>query len=66
MSTEGSVLAVGSRSLFESALLGRIRDGRCDNDDATFDCFPIIYIDGCISVMGEVNAAAGRSSFERA
>ena len=41
-----------------------IRDGRCDNDDATFDCFPLIYIDGCISVMAEVNAAAGRSSFE--
>ena len=43
-----------------------IRDGCCDNDDAIFDCFPLIYIDGCISVMEEVNAAAGRSSFERA
>ena len=42
-----------------------IRDGRCDNDDATFDSLPLIYIGGCISVMGEVNAAAGRSSFER-
>ena len=43
-----------------------IRDGRCDNDDATFDSFPLIYIGGCISVTGEVNAAAGRSSSERA
>ena len=41
-------------------------DGHCDNDDATFDSFPLICIEGCISVMGEVNAAAGRSSFERA
>ena len=43
-----------------------IRDGRCDNDDATCDSFPLICIGRCISVMGEVNAAAGRSSFERA
>ena len=43
-----------------------IRDGRCDNDDATFDSFPLICIGGCISGMGEVNAAAGRLSFERA
>ena len=43
-----------------------IRDGRCDNDDATFDSFPLICIGGYISVMGEVNAAAGRSLFERA
>ena len=43
-----------------------IRDGSCDNDDATFDSFPLICIGGCISVMGEVNAAAGRFSFERA
>ena len=43
-----------------------IRDGRCDNDDATFDSFPLMCIGGCISVMGEFNAAAGCSSFERA
>ena len=42
------------------------RDGRCDNDDATFDSSPLSYIGGCTSVMGEVNAAAGRLSFERA
>ena len=28
-----------------------------------FDSFPLIYIGGCISVMREVNAAAGRLSF---
>ena len=28
-----------------------IRDGRCDNDDATFDSFPLIYIGGCVSVL---------------
>ena len=50
-----------SRARFSVA----IRDGRCDNDDVTFDSLPLIYIGGCISVMGEVNAAAGRSSFER-
>ena len=43
-----------------------IRDGRCDNDDATFDRFPLLYIGKCISAMGEDNAAAGRLSFERA
>ena len=42
------------------------RDGRCDNYDATFDSFLLLYIGGCIRVMGEVNAAAGRLSFERA
>ena len=40
MSTEGSVLAVGCRSLFESAqLLGRDSRGHCDNEDAIFDNF---------------------------
>ena len=42
------------------------RDGCCSNDDATFDSFPLLYIGGCISVMGEVEAAADRLSFERA
>ena len=42
------------------------RDGRCDNDDATFDSLSLLYIGGYISVMGEVNAAAGRLSFGRA
>ena len=46
--------------------LVEIRDGRCNNDDAAFDSFLLIYIGGCISVMGELNAAAGRSSFEKA
>ena len=41
-----------------------IRDGLCDNDDAIFDSFPLICIEGCISIIGRVNAAAGRSSFE--
>ena len=43
-----------------------IRDGRCDNDDATFDSFQVLYIGKCLSVIGEDNAAAGRLSFERA
>ena len=30
------------------------------------DTFPLIYTGGCIRIMGEVNAAAGRLSFERA
>ena len=37
-----------------------IRDGRCDNDDATFDSFPLICIGGCISVIGESEVAACR------
>ena len=46
-----------------------LRDGRCDNDDAKFDSFsfiPGIYFGGCVSVKGEVEAAACRLSFERA
>ena len=43
-----------------------IRDGRCDNDYATFDSFPLLYIGKCISVTREDNAAAGRLTFERA
>ena len=29
-----------------------IRDGRYDNDDATFDNFPLLNIGKCKSVMG--------------
>ena len=43
-----------------------IRDGRCDNNDAAFDSFPLLYIEKCISVMGQNNVAADRLSFERA
>ena len=43
-----------------------ICDGRCDNDDATFDSFSLLYIRKYLSVMGEEKATAGRLSFERA
>ena len=36
------------------------RDGRCDNDDATFDSFPLLYIRGCVTVIGEAEVAACR------
>ena len=36
-----------------------IRNGRCDNDDATFDSFPLLSIGKWLSVMGEDNAPAG-------
>ena len=64
----GSVLAVVmSLVVRESGVcLVALRDGRCDNDDATFDSFPLLYIGGCVSVMGEANAAACRLSFKRA
>ena len=60
------VVANRSHALRNICQRGERSDGRCDNDDATFDSSPLSYIGGCTSVMGEVNAAAGRLSFERA
>ena len=36
------------------------RDGRCDNDDATFQQLPLLYIGGCVAVIGESEVAACR------
>ena len=58
------LLVVRERAVARSTVA--IREGRYDNDDTTFDSFPLICIGGCISVMGGSIAAAGRSSFERA
>ena len=33
-------------SLRGRSFLVALRDGRCDNDDATFDTFPLLYIGG--------------------
>ena len=43
-----------------------LRDGRCDSDDAAFDSFPLLYIEECVTVIGEAEVAACRLSFERA
>ena len=43
-----------------------LRDGRCDNDDATFDSFPFLHIGGCVTVIGKAEVATCRLSFERA
>ena len=40
-----------------------IRDGRCDNDDATFDCFPLIYR-RMYKRHGRSQCSRGPSSFE--
>ena len=40
-------------------------DGRCDDDDATFDSFRFIYIEGCVTVIGE-SEVARVVSFKRA
>ena len=55
-----------ARSLRGRSYLVALRDGRCDSDDATFDSFPLLYIRGCVTVIGEAEVAACRSSFERA
>ena len=55
-----------ARSLRGRSCLVALRDGRCDNDDAAFDSFPLLYIGGCVTVIGEAEVAACRSSFERA
>ena len=67
MSTGGAFWQSGAARCSRARIcLVATRDGRCDNDDATLDSFPILYIGKCLSVMGEDNAAAGRLSFERA
>ena len=43
-----------------------LRDGRCDNGDATFDSSPLLYIGGCVTVKGKARVASCRVSFERA
>ena len=50
----------------EHSCLVALRDGRCDNDDATFDSFPLLYTGGCVRVEGEAEVAACRLSSERA
>ena len=55
-----------ARSLRGHSCLVALRDGQCDNGDATFDSFPLLYIGGCVTVIGEAEVAACRSSFERA
>ena len=42
-----------------------LRDGRRDNDDATLDNFPLLYIERCVTVIGEAEVTACRLSFER-
>ena len=42
------------------------RDGRRDNDGATFNILPLLYIGGNVTVIGEAGVAACRLSFERA
>ena len=34
-----------------------LHDGRCDNDDAPFDSFPLLYIGGCVTVIEEAEVA---------
>ena len=50
----------------ERSFLVILRDGGCDNGDATFDGIPFSYIGVCVIVMGEVEVAACHLSFERA
>ena len=42
-----------------------LRDGRCDNDDATFDSLPLLYIGGCVTAIEEAEVAACRLSFKK-
>ena len=42
-----------------------LRKRRRDNDDATLDSFPLLYIERCVTVIGEAEVAACRLSFER-
>ena len=37
-----------------------LRDGRCDNDDVTFDSLPLLYIGGWVTVIREAEVAACR------
>ena len=37
-----------------------LRDGRCDNDDATFDNFRSYILGGRVAVIGEAEVAACR------
>ena len=45
--------------------LAALRDGRRENNDAKLDSFPLLYIEGCVTVIGEAEVAACRLSFER-
>ena len=50
---------VARRSRGRSCLVA-LRNGRCDNDDATFDSLPPLYIGGWVIVIGEAEVAACR------
>ena len=50
---------VARRSRGRSCLVA-LRDGRRDNNHATFDSFPLLYIGGCVTVIGEAGVAACR------
>ena len=58
----GSVLAaVVSLVVLEGAVHSvAFCDGRCDIDDATFQSLPLMYIRGCVAVIGESEVAACR------
>ena len=59
------MVAFGSRGVClvvrEGAVcLVALRDGRCDNDDATFDNFRSYILGGRVAVIGEAEVAACR------